>query len=166
MRNTVKQTGQLQIVQQGNVDVLSKCTSPTPTSDLCNSAAVLKLAVVQRRSFPHVPTLTAILLHRTSSWTNLTASSGFETPVFAHGGESPKTWYGSHNLKRLSRLKREWDPEGLFSKTFCSFYRGQQCSQSSVSGNPHACPLNPTWQFSPVSNNIRYPRVPTQELLS
>lgn len=50
---------------------------------------------------------------------NFTSSSGFMTPVtyvnFAHGDEGPETWYGKHNLERLIQLKREWDPQGLFS---------------------------------------------------
>jgi hypothetical protein len=34
---------------------------------------------------------------------------------FAHGDEGPEAWYGKRNLDKLVRLKKEWDPQGLFS---------------------------------------------------
>lgn len=34
---------------------------------------------------------------------------------FAHGDEGPEAWYGSRKLRRLSELKRKWDPNQLFS---------------------------------------------------
>ncbi|KAI2621293.1 hypothetical protein GGR54DRAFT_96721 [Hypoxylon sp. NC1633] len=50
---------------------------------------------------------------------NFTAVSGFPEPAvyvnFAHGDEGPAAWYGARNLERLSELKREWDPQELFS---------------------------------------------------
>ncbi|KAL4909258.1 hypothetical protein BDW74DRAFT_187496 [Aspergillus multicolor] len=44
-------------------------------------------------------------------------ASGFEQPQtyvnYGHGDEGPEVWWGD-NLPRLSALKREWDPEGIF----------------------------------------------------
>lgn len=34
---------------------------------------------------------------------------------FAHGDEGPVAWYSAEFLPRLSSLKRQWDPTGLFS---------------------------------------------------
>jgi fumiquinazoline A oxidase len=34
---------------------------------------------------------------------------------FAHGDEGPEAWYSARKLKKLSALKRQWDPKGLFS---------------------------------------------------
>ena len=33
---------------------------------------------------------------------------------YARGDEGPAAWYSSRNLPKLSALKREWDPKGLF----------------------------------------------------
>ncbi|AEO68590.1 uncharacterized protein THITE_2090100 [Thermothielavioides terrestris NRRL 8126] len=50
---------------------------------------------------------------------NMTAVSGFGSPRvyvnFAHGDEGPDVWYGARKLRRLVRLKRQWDPQGRFS---------------------------------------------------
>lgn len=49
----------------------------------------------------------------------LSKTSGFDTPSvyvnFAHGDEGPAVWYGARKLEKLSRLKRIWDPHGLFN---------------------------------------------------
>ena len=34
---------------------------------------------------------------------------------FAHGDEGPSVWYTPGKLGRLSALKRQWDPKGVFS---------------------------------------------------
>ncbi|KAK3324852.1 hypothetical protein B0H66DRAFT_471114 [Apodospora peruviana] len=34
---------------------------------------------------------------------------------FAHGDEGPEAWFSAEKLPKLSTLKRQWDPKGLFS---------------------------------------------------
>ena len=34
---------------------------------------------------------------------------------YGHGDEGPGVWYSPRKLKRLTRLKRKWDPDQLFS---------------------------------------------------
>jgi len=47
---------------------------------------------------------------KTSGYDNLTIYVNY-----AHGDEGPEVWYGAQKLERLSRLKREWDPDQVFS---------------------------------------------------
>ena len=46
-------------------------------------------------------------------------TSGFEDLSvhvnFAHGDEGPEVWYHQRKMDNLTRLKREWDPDQLFS---------------------------------------------------
>ena len=46
-------------------------------------------------------------------------TSGFEHLAtysnYARGDEGPEAWYGEDKLPELSRLKRKWDPKGVFS---------------------------------------------------
>jgi len=46
-------------------------------------------------------------------------SSGYDQLAtyvnYAHGDEGPEAWYSTRKLARLSALKRQWDPKGLFS---------------------------------------------------
>ncbi|KAL5355969.1 hypothetical protein BJX96DRAFT_142127 [Aspergillus floccosus] len=50
----------------------------------------------------------------------LQATSGFDEPHiyvnYAFGDEGPAAWWGAENLPRLRRLKRRWDPKGLFGR--------------------------------------------------
>jgi fumiquinazoline A oxidase len=54
-----------------------------------------------------------------SSRAKLQATSGFSDLSvyvdYAHGDEGPRGWYSSRKLDRLSTLKEQWDPQGLFS---------------------------------------------------
>ena len=34
---------------------------------------------------------------------------------FAHGDEGPEVWYQARKLAKLTKLKREWDPDQIFS---------------------------------------------------
>lgn len=55
----------------------------------------------------------------TSARARFEETSGFDTLAtyvnFAHGDEGPTAWYSARKLQKLSALKRQWDPKGLFS---------------------------------------------------
>jgi hypothetical protein len=46
---------------------------------------------------------------KTSGYPGLATYTGY-----AHGNEGPAAWYSSMNLPRLSVLKKNWEPDGLF----------------------------------------------------
>jgi hypothetical protein len=50
---------------------------------------------------------------------NFQKTSGFDDLEvyvnFAHGDEGPAVWYAPRKLENLTRLKRHWDPDQLFS---------------------------------------------------
>ncbi|KAH8799826.1 hypothetical protein F5884DRAFT_848014 [Xylogone sp. PMI_703] len=48
--------------------------------------------------------------HKTSGFEDLSVHVNF-----AHGDEGPEVWYQPRKLANLTRLKKEWDPEQLFS---------------------------------------------------
>lgn len=54
-----------------------------------------------------------------SARAQLAETSGYETLAtysnYARGDEDPTAWFSARKLPRLSALKKEWDPEQLFS---------------------------------------------------
>jgi hypothetical protein len=48
--------------------------------------------------------------HKTSGFKDLAVHVNF-----AHGDEGPEVWYQPRKMENLTRLKREWDHDQLFS---------------------------------------------------